>query len=245
MLSSYPADAPFDSPYGGHAKQMSEYSRPKYARCRSPSIMSASSSNSGSISVSFIVPKARPTLTLTNLSSATHDAMGAFTPTSPASASLRLFVSSSDKGASLFPPLPKRRRYAKHRPALSCDVPSTSKPESVFFDPSSIPSISRGLSEPSTPSSLLAPSPNSMLFEEVTTQPPSTKQPKHGLNPILASLEQKSRLCSRKMCCATCNKPGTNFPKCGRCGQAWCSRECRLPSGVKHVCGPPRITDRP
>ncbi|CAK5270314.1 unnamed protein product [Mycena citricolor] len=59
-----------------------------------------------------------------------------------------------------------------------------------------------------------------------------------GTPPGLASLERSSRLCTTFVHCATCGTSGSKFPSCGRCGQSWCSRACRLPGGVRHSCAP-------
>ncbi|KIY45597.1 hypothetical protein FISHEDRAFT_61000 [Fistulina hepatica ATCC 64428] len=56
------------------------------------------------------------------------------------------------------------------------------------------------------------------------------------MNPILAKLERKSRLCAQSLRCATCGRRGAGFPKCPRCGDSWCSRECRLFGGKRHAC---------
>jgi len=56
------------------------------------------------------------------------------------------------------------------------------------------------------------------------------------LDPILAKLERKSRLLSQGVRCSTCRKTGSGYPKCGRCNAMWCSRECRLEGGKRHVC---------
>ncbi|KAI6039321.1 hypothetical protein EDC04DRAFT_1755008 [Pisolithus marmoratus] len=55
------------------------------------------------------------------------------------------------------------------------------------------------------------------------------------LHPVLEALEKKSRVSCRSQC-STCLKPGRDFPRCGRCGQMWCSRECRLQGGKRHIC---------
>jgi len=57
------------------------------------------------------------------------------------------------------------------------------------------------------------------------------------LQPILAQLERKSKFCTQKMSCSTCRKTGADFPRCGKCGETWCSRSCRLVEGKRHVCG--------
>ena len=61
--------------------------------------------------------------------------------------------------------------------------------------------------------------------------------------PTLTSVEKSSRLMRDRVHCATCATAGVDFPRCPRCAEAWCSRECRvarmdeLPDGRrKHVC---------
>ncbi|KAG9315766.1 hypothetical protein JVU11DRAFT_3415 [Chiua virens] len=56
-----------------------------------------------------------------------------------------------------------------------------------------------------------------------------------NLHPVLKALEKGSKLSCRSICSA-CMKAGTNFPRCPRCDATWCSRECRLQGGKKHVC---------
>lgn len=55
--------------------------------------------------------------------------------------------------------------------------------------------------------------------------------------PTLADLEQASRFRVHAVC-TTCRKTGSNFPSCSRCGETWCSRNCRLKgsSGARHTC---------
>ncbi|KAJ7069812.1 hypothetical protein C8F01DRAFT_1114151 [Mycena amicta] len=88
--------------------------------------------------------------------------------------------------------------------------------------PQSIPSISRTASSIGSPILLGE-------FDHGYALPQTT----------LASLERSSRLCSPEVHCATCGVLGSNFPSCARCGQAWCSRACRLPGGMRHPCAKP------
>ncbi|CAE6521838.1 unnamed protein product [Rhizoctonia solani] len=57
------------------------------------------------------------------------------------------------------------------------------------------------------------------------------------LDPVLAALEKGSKFKSKSVC-LNCRKKGDNYPCCPRCGEAWCSRECRVEAnkGGKHVC---------
>ena len=69
-----------------------------------------------------------------------------------------------------------------------------------------------------------------------TTSPTLRKQVLQPLE-ILEVLEARSKFRVRTSC-ATCQQPGSNFPCCPRCGEMWCSRECRLKSGDgrRHIC---------
>ncbi|CAE6529134.1 unnamed protein product [Rhizoctonia solani] len=75
------------------------------------------------------------------------------------------------------------------------------------------------------------------------TSPPSpselgrSSRPLPKLDPVLAALEKSSKLKSKSVC-LNCKKKGDNYPCCPRCGEAWCSRECRVEAnkGGKHVC---------
>ncbi|KAF5314075.1 hypothetical protein D9611_006927 [Ephemerocybe angulata] len=57
-----------------------------------------------------------------------------------------------------------------------------------------------------------------------------------ALHPVLARVERSSKFCAGKMVCATCSKPGRDYPACGKCQKMWCSRECRLQGGKRHIC---------
>ncbi|KAI0712180.1 hypothetical protein C8Q76DRAFT_797058 [Earliella scabrosa] len=58
-----------------------------------------------------------------------------------------------------------------------------------------------------------------------------------ALHPVLEKLERASMF-RVQTACATCGKRGSNFPCCPKCGEMWCSRECRLKKAVgkRHVC---------
>ncbi|KAG8750927.1 hypothetical protein FRC12_012694, partial [Ceratobasidium sp. 428] len=77
----------------------------------------------------------------------------------------------------------------------------------------------------------------------VMTSPPTpsgsrNQKPLPKLDPVLAALERGSKLKSKSIC-LNCGKKGNNYPCCPRCGEAWCSRECRVEAnnGGKHVSG--------
>lgn len=76
----------------------------------------------------------------------------------------------------------------------------------------------------------------------VMTSPPTPSGLGHGkalpkLDPVLAALERSSKLKSKSLC-ANCATRGSNYPCCPRCGETWCSRECRVAAnnGGKHTC---------
>ncbi|KAF8442913.1 hypothetical protein L210DRAFT_3534431 [Boletus edulis BED1] len=73
----------------------------------------------------------------------------------------------------------------------------------------------------------------------VSTSPPSLSLSNDDnpakLHPVLEAVERGSKLSCRTIC-FTCRKAGTNFPRCPRCDETWCSRACRLQGGKKHNC---------
>ncbi|KAJ3544994.1 hypothetical protein NMY22_g2594 [Coprinellus aureogranulatus] len=74
-------------------------------------------------------------------------------------------------------------------------------------------------------------SPTSLLHPEITYGGLGS-----GLHPVLARAERSSKFCKGVKVCATCSKTGRDFPACGKCNKMWCSRECRLAGGKRHVC---------
>ncbi|KAF9046720.1 hypothetical protein BJ165DRAFT_1188848 [Panaeolus papilionaceus] len=95
--------------------------------------------------------------------------------------------------------------------------------------PVRVPFITRTL--PSSPA--CPPSPISSTSSIIDVHQPG---PIPDLHPILARLEKKSKFCTQKSQCATCHKTGSDYPRCGKCNQMWCSRQCRLVGGKRHVC---------
>ncbi|KAF8550049.1 hypothetical protein OG21DRAFT_1514524, partial [Imleria badia] len=167
-------------------------------------------------------PLAEPTEGHTNV-------YGSFTTTVPATPWLRTHLT-------LDIPVPGIRR-AKQR---DLDYSYESPPDSpLLFFPSvsgsrRSPSISRTLlsdldwAGPST-GSVASPPPSS------PTSPLSDDDNPTRLHPVLLAVEKGSKL-SCSSICSTCMKVGTNFPRCPRCDETWCSRACRLQGGKKHSC---------
>jgi len=196
------------------ASEPSSPRAPYRTRRRTESIMSTSSTQSAkhpfpmAKSTASIVATSRP---------GKHDAMGSFTPTGSATTTLRYLAG------------PKHRRRQLQPLWLDTysDSPSPSGPPSPI-----IPSITR------TASTSYVISPPSSPHAPIDLPAPSRHQRSStdGMHPILASLERKSKLCVKKAQCATCKKIGADFPRCGKCSLMWCSRECRLVGGKRHVC---------
>jgi len=207
---------------------------PSRRRERTLSLISMSSTRSTKIVLD--VPKTSPTSGLT-VQPGPSDAFGSFTTTGSASAFLRALAAANA--------LWERSSHVRHRRQKSCpapmwydDVPRSNSPHAptspifIHSETHAVPSISR------TSSSFYQSddhsSQNSVSDLRSSGGEGGRTKPSK-INPILASLEKKSRLCSRTIC-VTCSKPGLDYPSCGRCGDVWCSRACRLKGGKRHVC---------
>ncbi|KAF8807121.1 hypothetical protein BYT27DRAFT_7189209 [Phlegmacium glaucopus] len=179
------------------------------SRTRALSLLSISSGTS--VHSVFEITKGEATV-IVSQKPEKHEAWGSFIPLRSATTCLREFISVAPSYTNQSSP--KRRRtssYGIRTPASSYRENSkTSSPE--------IPYITRTPS-PTSPSS-------SMISHNVHSD----------LHPILARLEKKSKLCTKKVYCSTCGKAGSDFPRCGKCGEFWCSRSCRLVEGKRHVC---------
>jgi len=203
-------------------------------RKRTFSLLSVSSSRSSKITLDL--SKATPSV-LDTARPEKQDAFGAFVPTSSASESLICIAHSSGKSF-----VSQLRPHSLHRPPhhIFPESPKSepsSGPSSPTTSESYVPFISRTSSSysdscVSTPPT--SPSTSTFNFDVVSANQKETANA--DLDPVLATLEKSSRFCKRKAYCATCYKPGTSYPSCARCGEMWCSRECRLVGGKKHVC---------
>ncbi|KAF7365241.1 hypothetical protein MVEN_00395900 [Mycena venus] len=187
--------------------------RPRLRRCRTSSSLSVFSACSSKITLD-LPTKTDPSVYLT-VRTGTHSAFGAFSPTPDAHSSLQFFATPvRRKRPTVVPPVPERSHTI---PSISRTAPSLA--DRVPPSPSSAPLLDFD-TDYATPCRVLG-----------------SPAPIHDPTPpTLASVERRSRLCSNRMLCATCRTSGTNFPACARCGAAWCSRACRLPNGVRHVC---------
>ena len=72
-----------------------------------------------------------------------------------------------------------------------------------------------------------------------TPTPATRTNSSSGMNAILAEVEQASKFRMHSTC-SKCAREGLDYPKCPRCNETWCSRECRV-AGGKHSCGSPSV----
>ena len=185
------------------------------------------SSTTSQSSIPSIYPKINQSSPLAEPTEGHINAYGSFATTLPATLRLRIHLS-------LVIP-DSRTRRARQRD-LDYDTPPDS-PLSFFQSParsSRSPSISRTLlsdsdldwggpsSGPVTPLPLTSP-PSPSLYNDAK------------LHPVLEAVEKRSKFSCRAIC-STCRKAGSNFPRCPRCGDMWCSRPCRLQGAKKHTC---------
>jgi hypothetical protein len=155
-----------------------------------------------------------------------NEVHGAFTPTAPAGHSLQCFADirfvDDEDGW-----------YYVYSTDATSDISSvTSTPPPTIrsslrrtHHAPPIPSISRTYSDSSD-------SPTATLVGDS----PRLKNQTIQLDPVFASLERNSKFCRSSMGCATCGKAGSDFPRCGKCGDMWCSRTCRLNGKARHQC---------
>ncbi|TRM60512.1 hypothetical protein BD626DRAFT_571585 [Schizophyllum amplum] len=218
----------------------------------------SSSSALGAPKLSIDIPKAPPSL----VTPPSH-AHGAFTPTHSASEALRYLHATTkrglwrkrrpvpdcfqDSGYASSPAIPSFSRTApcpggSHSSAASSTTTLLDDGTCISSPDSMHPAKGLGahvggkhhqsLHHKSAPPSR----PNQTLRNGAPH--PSHRQTESDMHPILARLERESRVCAGVVC-ATCGCSGQGFPKCPRCSQQWCSRECRMPGGKRHVCRSP------
>jgi len=163
----------------------------------------------------------------------TEVAHGSFTPTSSAFPCLTTLITSDCPGSVGYSRRPRLSLFdwpdVHSQTGGGSDTSSVpASPTSSFSSAPSVPGISRTSSYEIHSSTSSTPS----LLDE--THPIRAKPTE--MNPILSELERRSKLCKLIMGCATCGKPGSDYPRCGKCGEMWCSRPCRLRGGKKHIC---------
>jgi hypothetical protein len=232
MLPATPKLPPASVGYRHHDKICSPIASPWF---RSRTMSQSSVSSSFSMKFPLDSPKTPPSSALAGWPDG-HHASGSFTTTNSASASLQSLADS----LSWSPLLNKRKRRLhalsisyNHFPIKAEPIHTPSSPLSINSPASSIPSISR------TSSSFYA---SEAISDHISKSPkgasrsPVIKEKPAQIDPILARLEKKSKFCTQSARCATCGKIGRDYPRCGKCGEMWCSRDCRLQGRKKHVC---------
>lgn len=170
-----------------------------------------------------MISKSNSTSGISQLPS-THEAYGSFIPVRSAAGTLK------DVASCASPPISyvvKRRRKVTFDDKCYYS-PSWDDCGSSSASASEIPYITRT-------THITPPSPTSTTS---SLSPPMSPvmTPKTDLHPVLARLEQTSRFRAQLMQCTTCQKEGSDFPRCPKCGNSWCSRSCRLVGGKRHVC---------
>ncbi|TDL13266.1 hypothetical protein BD410DRAFT_797672 [Rickenella mellea] len=202
------------------------------------SCLSTSSIMSTKNKKSLDIPKAPATPPISS-ANAEHVSMGSFTPTSSAEKRLRSFFACEkaeeveNTSRSLRLPI-SPRTWA----ALTLKPKWTTRSTSKRIVPSICRSPSPTATPPVSPESPASPTSTLHLNGGPWPGPsPSPLSKPVQIDPLLAALENASRLRSRVVCVA-CGKCGSDFPRCPTCGDAWCTRECRIVgnNGRKHVC---------
>ncbi|KAJ4468989.1 hypothetical protein C8R41DRAFT_853620 [Lentinula lateritia] len=169
----------------------------------------------------------------------TELAHGSFTPTSPALPCLMTLATFNTPGSIFMRVSHSRRRqnsisewpemHSQSGASETSSIPPSPTSLSRSSRAPSIPRITRTSSYDTHSSVSSSPS----LLDE-TFLPARLKTTE--MNPIFSELERRSKLCTSVVGCATCGKYGSDYPRCGKCGEMWCSRPCRLRGGRKHLC---------
>ncbi|KAI0670803.1 hypothetical protein C8Q78DRAFT_974723 [Trametes maxima] len=201
---------------------------------RSPSSSRASSLMSPSLPVA---PKS-PALSCVDLEN--HDAAPTYNHLASARDVLLILTGGS--------PADERPSRAPTRTFFHDRAPASRSPDSAS---SHSPVFAAGLSteqhlRPRTHSSPRSASPTPSIdsldtasSSEAPATPRTHTMLAHELPPSLDDLERASRFRVESRC-VRCHRAGSNFPSCSKCGEMWCSRECRLQgqaaAGRTHAC---------
>ncbi|PSR74807.1 hypothetical protein PHLCEN_2v9521 [Hermanssonia centrifuga] len=183
-----------------------------------------------------IVPVVEP---ISSLVTETEETIGSFSPTSCPRRRLHSILEANTPSWS-----PTRRKQQRLRVITSPEL-------EVGFTSNEGATSSSLPSPPLSPIPSICRTPSSYSESDYFSTAPSSAGPttpvhstasspliQHKtLRPILEALEDASKFHVRAAC-AACGTKGSNYPYCPRCGEMWCSRECRLKStgGKRHVC---------
>ncbi|KZT19453.1 hypothetical protein NEOLEDRAFT_966162 [Neolentinus lepideus HHB14362 ss-1] len=151
--------------------------------------------------------------------------LGAFVPARSASSSLRCMTS-------LSPPVSEHRGrlpFKWFKPKASSSLERSSSPTSL------VPSFSRTSSPDSVLTAATSVASVSSGSGPIHLKVPEKQQKRR--DSVLQVVEDTSPL-NISCACAACGKEGANFPRCPRCLETWCSRDCRMKSSSskKHTC---------
>ncbi|TFK91110.1 hypothetical protein K466DRAFT_342874 [Polyporus arcularius HHB13444] len=139
------------------------------------------------------------------------------------------------------------RTFRDHSVSISAGASSNSRARSMASSesrPRAISRVSAQLSPTRFSTRGRSPSPTPSI-DSVDTASSSEAPATPRTNSILAhelpasssleELERTSRF--RVPCvCTSCKRAGSNFPSCAKCGDVWCSRDCRVGTAGTHAC---------
>lgn len=175
-------------------------------------------SSSSTFRSTFEITKTLPPLPTVCSRPDIEQAYGSFIPVRSAAKCLRDFAGDHTTSP---PRIPKKRRRVTFQETSS---PVSSDDDDIH------PSL--------TISYQNRPSPEKGYQSPVMSIKVSQDSSPAGIHPILAKLEKDSKFCTQMVFCSTCEQPGRDYPRCGKCGVMWCSRTCRLVAGKRHICHP-------
>ncbi|KAI0720485.1 hypothetical protein C8T65DRAFT_791448 [Cerioporus squamosus] len=198
---------------------------------------------SGQLTTGMPVSLKSPALSAMDIES--HDASATYNYLSSARDSLLSFMSGI--------PIEERpsraptRTFRDHSVGTSAGASSNSRAPSKA-SPGSRPRTVSRVSEQRSPVRFFtrgrSPSPTPSI-DSVDTASSSEAPATPRTNSILAhelpassSLEELERTSRFRVpgVCTSCKRAGSNFPSCAKCGETWCSRECRVGTAGTHAC---------
>ncbi|KAH9854671.1 hypothetical protein C2E23DRAFT_725990 [Lenzites betulinus] len=207
------------SPEGeGRRPNNGAHTRPASTRARTMSTPRVSRTMSPALPVA---PKS-PALSYIDLEG--HDAAPSYTYLSSARDALLTVVGST--------PIDERPSRSPVRNFFHDRAPASHSPDSESPSPLTAETLAHRAHSHSRPrrrSASRTPSIDSLdtaSSSEAPATPRTHSVLAHEL-PSLDDLERSSRF-RVESTCVKCHRPGSNFPSCAKCGERWCSRECRL-----------------
>lgn len=197
---------------------------------------------SGTLTSGFPISPKSPALSLIDLEN--HDATAAYDYFPSARDSLLTVIGHPNvderPSRALTRTLPKPTSSISRSP----DSQAVSRPSSTFHrSPSGArESEQHSRTRSSARSSSRTPSIDSLdtaSSSEAPATPRTQAMLPHDLPPVsISPLEELERYSRFRVpgVCMTCKRAGSNFPHCGKCGDMWCSRQCRTGAAGTHAC---------